>query len=55
MTMDSMQQESGIRLIKPIIVSHCDSDSKTRNAIYSIDIQKDGERMATGGGGEFVL
>ena len=46
------QNQQGIRIIKPAVVAHCNPDKdKARNAIYSCDIQKGGERIATGGGG----
>jgi hypothetical protein len=48
----SQEQQQGIRLIKPTIVAHCNPDkNKSRNAIYSCDIQNGGARIATGGGG----
>ncbi len=41
-----------MRIIKSEIIGHFSSDKKLqRNAIYSIDFQPGGNRLATGGGG----
>lgn len=39
-----------MRLIKPEFVSHTDSKGNNRNAIYSVDTQVSGDRIATAGG-----
>ena len=41
-----------VRVTKPLVVGHF--DKKTRHAIYSVDIQPGGTRLATGGGGELI-
>jgi WD40 repeat protein len=39
-----------VRLLKPEFIGHFDPKKKTRHAIYSIDFQPNGGRLATGGG-----
>ena len=43
-----------VKLIKPDVVSHCDS-KKYRCVIYSIDFQPNSFRIATAGGGMFKV
>jgi protein HIRA/HIR1 len=45
-----MSSLDSIKIIRPDIVSHCDPGKKSRLAIYSIDFQYGGWRVATGGG-----
>jgi hypothetical protein len=47
-----MSSLDSVKIIRPDIVSHCDPGKKSRLAIYSIDFQNGGWRVASSGGGE---
>ena len=46
----SDDDEDAIQLIKPDVVRHSDGKGH-RNALYTLDFQHNGNRLATGGGG----